>query len=43
LRALENVSRQLRDDSFCKFLKDAKSSEDIVQLLDEADANQFAS
>lgn len=43
LRALENVSRQLRDDSFCKFLKQAKSAEDIVQLLDEADNNQFGS
>ncbi len=38
LRALENVSRQLRDDSFCRFLKQAKSAEDIVQLLDEADS-----
>jgi fructose-specific phosphotransferase system IIA component len=41
LRALENVSRQLRDDSFCKFLKQAKNSEEILQLLDEADNNQF--
>jgi mannitol/fructose-specific phosphotransferase system IIA component (Ntr-type) len=41
LRALENVSRQLRDDTFCKFLKQAKSKEDILQLLDEADNNQF--
>ncbi|MEX2112169.1 MAG: PTS sugar transporter subunit IIA, partial [Pirellulales bacterium] len=36
LRALENISRQLRDDSFCKFLKQAKSSSDIRLLLDEA-------
>lgn len=43
LRALENVSRQLRDDSFCRFLKQAKKAEDILQLLDEADANQFVS
>lgn len=42
LRALENVSRQLRDDTFCRFLKQAKTSADIVTLLDEADANQFA-
>jgi nitrogen PTS system EIIA component len=41
LRALENVSRQLRDDTFCKFLKQAKNSEEILQLLDEADNNQF--
>ena len=43
LRALENISRQLRDDTFCKFLKQSKSVEDIQQLLDEADNNQFVS
>ena len=43
LRALENISRRLRDDTFCKFLKQSKSSEDIQQLLDEADNNQFGS
>ena len=43
LRALENVSRQLRDDTFCKFLKQAKKPADILQLLDEADSNQFVS
>src|SRR5437867_3360708 len=43
LRALENISRQLRDDTFCKFLKQARSAEDVVQLLDEADNNQFSS
>ncbi|MCA9151017.1 MAG: PTS sugar transporter subunit IIA [Planctomycetales bacterium] len=43
LRALENISRQLRDEMFCKFLKQAKSNEDISQLLAEADNNQFVS
>lgn len=43
LRALENISRQLRDDTFCKFLKQSKSPEDIWQLLEEADNNQFGS
>lgn len=43
LRALENISRQLRDDMFCKFLKQSKSVEDIKTLLDEADNNQFGS
>ncbi len=43
LRALENISRQLRDDTFCRFLKQAKSADDIRQLLDEADNNQFGS
>jgi mannitol/fructose-specific phosphotransferase system IIA component (Ntr-type) len=41
LRALENISRQLRDDTFCKFLKQSKKPEDVWQLLDEADNNQF--
>lgn len=40
LRALENISRQLRDDTFCRFLKQAKTSQDIQLLLDEADSNQ---
>ncbi len=43
LRALENISRQLRDDTFCKFLKQAKAPLDIMQLLDEADGNQVGS
>jgi len=43
LRALENVSRQLRDDGFCRFLKQSKTAADILQLLDEADNNQFVS
>ena len=43
LRALENISRRLRDDTFCKFLKQSKNPEDIQQLLDEADNNQFGS
>jgi PTS system fructose-specific IIA component/PTS system nitrogen regulatory IIA component len=43
LRALENISRQLRNDTFCRFLKQAKGPEDIQQLLDEADNNQFGS
>ena len=41
LRALENISRQLRDDTFCRFLKQSKTTEDILQLLVEADNNQF--
>lgn len=41
LRALENISRQLRDDTFCRFLKQSKTNEDIVQLLEEADDNKF--
>ena len=43
LRALENISRQLRDDTFCRFLKQCKTADDIRQLLEEADNNQFVS
>jgi nitrogen PTS system EIIA component len=43
LRALENISRQLRDDTFCRFLKQAKTPAEVQQLLDEADTNQFGS
>ncbi len=43
LRALENISRQLRDETFCRFLKQSKTADDISQLLQEADDNQFVS
>lgn len=42
LRALENISRQLRDENFCRFLKQARSAQDVQQLLDEADSSQFS-
>jgi mannitol/fructose-specific phosphotransferase system IIA component (Ntr-type) len=41
LRALESISRQLRDETFCRFLKRAQSAAEIGQLLDEADSSQF--
>ena len=37
LRALENVSRCLRDDAFVKALRAAKSREEISALLDRLD------
>ncbi len=43
LRALENISRQLRDETFCRFLKQSRTAEDIQQLLQESDDNQFVS
>ena len=43
LRALENISRQLRDDQFCRFLKAARTTQEVRQLLDEADTNQYSS
>ena len=41
LRALENISRQLRDDSFCRFLKQSHAVTDIQQLLNEADNHLY--
>ncbi|MCL2304667.1 MAG: PTS sugar transporter subunit IIA [Planctomycetaceae bacterium] len=41
LRALEHITRQLKDDAFCRFLKQAKNREDVLTLIDEADNNMF--
>ncbi|MCL6624007.1 MAG: PTS sugar transporter subunit IIA [Fimbriimonadales bacterium] len=41
LRALENIARHLRNDTFCRFLKQAKDANEILQILDEADNSQF--
>ena len=43
LKALENISKQLQDETFCRFLKQSKTPEDIQQILEEADNNQFVS
>jgi PTS system fructose-specific IIA component/PTS system nitrogen regulatory IIA component len=37
LRALENVSRRLRDDQFCRHLRQAKTREEMWDLLTEVD------
>ncbi len=42
LRALEQITMHLRDDAFCRFLKQARTVQDVQQLLEEADANQFS-
>jgi PTS system nitrogen regulatory IIA component len=41
LRALENISRHLRNDHFCSFLRQCQDSASILELLDEADNNQL--
>lgn len=38
LRALENVARSMRDDSFVRSLRQAQTREDVWSLLDEASA-----
>ncbi len=37
LRALENISRHLKDERFVSFLRQAKTREQVIELLDEAD------
>jgi PTS system fructose-specific IIA component/PTS system nitrogen regulatory IIA component len=39
LRALENISRQLRDGAFCRELKAARAPGEIQQLLEAADSH----
>lgn len=41
LRGLENISRHLRNDKFCKFLRQSKTVQDIWELLQEADNNEI--
>ena len=41
LRGLENISRHLRNDNFCNFLRQSKTSEAVWGLLKEADANEI--
>ena len=39
LRGLENISRHLRSQDFCNFLKQSKTTADIWELLTEADSS----
>ena len=41
LRALENISRHLRNHNFCNFLRQSKTSTAVIELLEEADNNQL--
>ena len=37
LRALENISRHLKDERFVRLLRQAQSREHVIELLEEAD------
>ena len=37
LRALENISRHLKDERFVSFLRQARSRENVISVLEEAD------
>jgi len=43
LRVLERTSKQLQNETFCRFLKQSETIDDIWQLLEEADNDQFTS
>ena len=43
VKALGNIAKQLNDETFCRFLKQSKTADDIRQILEEADNNQFVS
>ena len=38
LRALENISRHLKDERFVRFLRQAKSREQVIEVLEDADS-----
>ena len=42
LKALEHISKVLRDNHFCRFMKRAESSKELNELLAEADEKFFA-
>jgi nitrogen PTS system EIIA component len=39
LRALENISRHLKDERFVRFLRQASTRQAVVEVLEEADQN----
>lgn len=41
LRGLENISRHLRNQNFCKFLRQSKTKDAVWDLLQEADNNEL--
>ena len=41
LRGLENISRHLRNQNFCNFLKQSTTADEVMELLREADNNQL--
>jgi len=41
LRILEFISKTIRDETFVRFLKQARSVDEVLQLLEEMDNDQF--
>ncbi|WP_339744220.1 PTS sugar transporter subunit IIA [uncultured Rubinisphaera sp.] len=40
LRALETISRHLRNENFCNFLRQSRTPEEVLELLKEADQDE---
>jgi PTS system nitrogen regulatory IIA component len=40
LRGLETITRHLKRDEFCKFLRQSKTPQEVMDLLREADENE---
>lgn len=41
LRGLETITRHLKNDDFCNFLRQSKSADQVWELLSEADDGKF--
>lgn len=41
LRGLETITRHLKSDDFCSFLRQSKTADHVIDLLKEADEKQF--
>ncbi|MCA9078815.1 MAG: PTS sugar transporter subunit IIA [Planctomycetaceae bacterium] len=41
LRGLEGISRHLKNDDFCNFLRQSKTAADVMELLREADEDRL--
>lgn len=41
LRGLESISRHLKNDDFCSFLRQASSADMVMETLQEADSDQL--
>ncbi|HBN76449.1 PTS sugar transporter subunit IIA [Rubinisphaera italica] len=40
LRALETISRHLRNENFCNFLRQSRTPDEVLELLTEADQDE---
>ncbi len=41
LRGLETITRHLKSDDFCSFMRQSKTAEQVIDLLKEGDEKQF--